>query len=304
MKHFLLNIVKFALVSAAAVLLIVGGSYLILDSASFKLPPGKNILVVSDSTGENAINSDVFFQSVNLSRAATTYLYSYLKLKRFLRENPQVDTALLGFNADILGHTGDEFTFSTGWAIKQIPYYCALLDGEALATLYRNKAPVVLSLLRIPVKNVRPLLKFITRGRLDYTDLEMGPVLSFFGPAEPDSLEKSVREWEKKLSKEGDGDYISAVQVEYLLKIRDLCSQRNVKLVLFTTPLYKAGVYGASGHQKLVQYHKRYLPDVEWLDFMDFPLDDSGFRTLSYLSPSGAAVFSRNLAEIFAAGVN
>ncbi|MDR1256999.1 MAG: hypothetical protein LBJ86_04575 [Spirochaetaceae bacterium] len=301
MKRFILNIVKFAFVSAAAVLAVVGGTYLILDSASFKLPPEKNILVISDSTGENAINSDAFYQSVNLSRAATTYLYSYLKLKRFLRENPHIDTVLLGFNAPVLGRAGDEFTFSIGWSIRQIPYYCVLLDKESIAVLYKNKAPVVLSLLRIPVKNIRPLLKFMLKRKLDYNDLEMGPVLAFFGTGESGALERNVEEWEKNPKTEDD--YISPVQLDYLQKIVTLCEESGVKLFLFTTPYYKSEVYGETARQKLLRYHETYLPETAWLDFTNFPLPDSGFRTFSYLSASGAEVFSRHLAQIFADGL-
>jgi hypothetical protein len=47
-------------------------------------------------------------------------------------------------------------------------------------------------------------------------------------------------------------------------------------------------------------YHEAHVPETAWLDFTYFPLPDSGFRTLSYLSASGAEVFSRHLARLFA----
>jgi hypothetical protein len=255
---------------------------MIISHASFKLPEDRTILVVGDSHSECAINDDIFTHGVNVSQMGNAYLYSYVKIKKFLEENTRIDTILLSFHYIILTK---EFN---SWVDSDIvlPQYFTLYTADEWLIYIKNPA-FFKSLFKFPVSNVNNLLKFVITGQLTYKDLYIGG----YQRLDRDKLKEDI-DRQNNDSLEINEEY-SWYQLHYLLKIVDLCSKKNVELILFNSPIYDSAKYGANDN--LLKYYNIYLRGIKYMDYSDFPLPEFGYGDISHLNYKGAEIFSHYL---------
>jgi hypothetical protein len=90
----------------------------------------------------------------------------------------------------------------------------------------------------------------------------------------------------------GENEY-SAYQLEYLLKIVELCNKKGVELILFNAPTYNPEKHGNLA--ALSNYYNTYLSGIKYFDFSDFALPDYGYADIGHLNFKGAEIFSKYL---------
>jgi hypothetical protein len=285
MKKFLLCIFKFFALIMAIVIVLVATVYFILSGASFVIPEDRNILIIGDSHTECAIDDSIFTRSFNISQSGTAYLYSYVKLRKFLAKNPHVDTVLLSFHGGSIHKSMDEWTVGDKYILGRIPNYFSLITARELPIFIDN--PTFYStVIKLPVKSIRAILKFIVKHSLTYKDLYIGGYIKL----DRDKLQQDIERSENNTAAEtGYSDY----QIEYLLKIVDLCTEQNVELILFNAPTYNAKKYG--NLQALNDFYNTYLIGTRYLDYSDFILPNYGYGDIGHLNFKGAEIFSNYL---------
>lgn len=84
---------------------------------------------------------------------------------------------------------------------------------------------------------------------------------------------------------------ISKKNIEYLLKIVELCNNTNRKIILMRSPLnsYYEGYTNEFSYKKILTTQ---LKGITYLDFSKFPLQNNEYADLEHLNMKGAAKFS------------
>jgi hypothetical protein len=154
MKKFLFNILIFFTLNLIILIFALSSVYFITSSSSFKISEEKNIIVVGDSHTECAIDDSIFSYSINISQSGTAYLYSYVKLRKFLNENPHVDTVLISFHSGSIKRFTDELILGDKYILYLIPNYFSLLQTEELF-LFINKPSFYSAIIKMPMKHIR-----------------------------------------------------------------------------------------------------------------------------------------------------
>jgi hypothetical protein len=269
--------------------LLTGSAIFINSKASFKLPQDKNILVIGDSHTECAIDDNIFTRSVNVSQSGTAYLYTYCKLKKFLDENPQIDTVLLSFHYRFTKYIENSWMFSDEIIADKIPAYITLMSKEELL-IYLNNETFIKSILQMPQKNLKSILKFIQTGNISHTDLNIGKYLRL----DRDNLQEDINNY-NKISTYQQNEILSEYQTNYLLKIAALCKTKQVELILINTPMYNVHKYG--NIEELNNFYDTYLKGTKYLDCSGYSLPDSCYGDVGHLNYKGAEVFSLYLRD-------
>jgi hypothetical protein len=287
MKKFLSRVCKFFCLNAAIVTVVVAAVYFILSGATFVMPKDKNILVLGDSHTECAIDDSIFTRSLNISQSAAAYLYSYTKLRKFLAVNPHIDTVFLSFHGGSIQKSLDELILEDRRILERVPQYFSLLRTEELSLFVKNPA-FYSALVKLPTKSIRVLLKFMIKHTLTYKDLYIGGYLKL----DRDRLQQALEQQENNTVVETG---YSGYQIDYLLKIIELCNERGVELILFNAPTYDAGTYG--NLRALNDFYTTYCGETRYLDYSDFPLPDYGYGDIGHLNFKGAKIFSQYLQD-------
>jgi hypothetical protein len=251
------------------------------------MPEDKNILVIGDSHTECAIDDSIFMHSVNISQSGTAYLYSYIKLRKILAENPHIDTALVSFNSESIQQSLDEWTIGERAILAHIPNYISLITTEELS-VFMNNQTFYSAIVKMPLKCIRTIVKFLVKHTLTYKDLYIGGYLKL----DRDRLQRAIELEQVENTMNSKIEY-SEYQINYLLKIVDLCAEKDVNLILFNSPTYNAQKYG--NLQALDDFYNTYLTGTEYLDFSNFALPDYGYGDIGHLNFKGAEIFSKYL---------
>jgi hypothetical protein len=287
MKKFLSCVFKFFCLNAAIVAVAVAVVYFVLSRVSFVIPGDKNILVLGDSHTECAIDDSIFTRSFNISQSGTAYLYSYTKLRKFLAVNPHIDTVLLSFHGGSIQKSLDEWILGDRYILGRIPQYFSLLRTEELSLFVKNPA-FYSALVKLPMKSIGALLKFMIGRTLTYKDWYIGGYFKL----DRDRLQQALEQQENNTVVETE---YSGYQIDYLLKIVELCNERGVELILFNAPTYDAGKYG--NLRALNDFYTAYCGGTRYLDYSDFPLPDYGYGDIGHLNFKGAEIFSQYLQD-------
>jgi hypothetical protein len=278
----------------AIVTVTVTAVYFILSKASFAIPKDRTILVIGDSHTECAIDDSIFTHSFNISHSGTVYLYSYIKLRKILIENPHIDTVLVSFHGGSIQKSMDEWTVGDKYILGLVPNYVSLLQREELP-VFINNPTFYSAIIKVPVKCIRAVLKFMVKHTLTYKDLYIGGYLKL----DRYRLQQEIEQVENNTVLATEySDY----QIDYLLKIVALCAEKNVTLILFNTPTYDVEKYG--NLKALHNFYNTYLPGTKYLDYSNFILPDYGYGDIGHLNFKGAEIFSTYLASNYEAIFN
>ncbi|GHV89338.1 hypothetical protein AGMMS50267_16980 [Spirochaetia bacterium] len=292
MRRFIIHVLILLLMVMGILTILIGGSVAILASASFKLPSDKNILVLGTSQTECAIDDSIFSHSINLSLSSTNAMHSYLTLRKFLNEDAnKIDTVLFDYNP---GRMSDDGFFTEDNILARIPFFIVLMDQEDIFNFVGYKT-FYKALLQIPVKNIRPILRFFQKGAVSYKDLEIGGYLKLYR----DKLQEDItlREGADRNSGKNSKQEVSSYQLQlrYILKSADLCKEKGVKFILISVPCYQPEKYGS--RDRLLSFYNTNLHEITWIDNSDFTLPDDAYGDIEHINYKGAEMFSQYLED-------
>lgn len=288
MKKFLLGIIQFFIVTAAAEIALLAGALSIVSRASFKIPEDRNILIIGDSHTQCAVNDAIFSHGVNISSGGKAYLYSYITLRKFIAENPHIDTVLVSFHGGSIPKSMDKWITADEYIFSGIPDYLFLFQPEE-AAVFTGFPAFYSAVIGTPALNIDPVIQFIIQPPLTYKDLRIGGYFKLDGNTLKEVTENT--EDNSSITEEGYSEY----QLEYLLKIVELCKEKGITAILFNTPTYKPEKYG--NMSALAAYYNAYFTGTEYLDFSSFPLPEYGYSDPGHLNFNGAEIFSQYLED-------
>lgn len=244
--------------------------------------PRVNILVLGDSHTQCSINDTLLPHSLNLSESADTYFYSYVKVKRMLAANPQVDTLILGYANFNITDNQDHWLKSENINSFKLPIYFFLFDLEDFRNFIKINPTQLLEFSgTIFKRNFSHMYRIYNKEKI-YK----------FGIGGYLPLQKQMESEERSINNNNISTTWkqSEIDILYLKKIYNLCKNNSVQLILVATPTQDHS--GADSNNKQLVFRNNDLKEAVYLDFSDYPLKNDNFADNSHLNENGAANFT------------
>ncbi len=291
MKYFIKRVSLFVIILAGVLSLSLVIQLLIISKSKsiFKIKESRTILVLGDSHTECALNDSIIKSVVNISSSADAYIYSYLKLKKFVEVNPQINTIILGFGYHDLGLSLERWTYDDKFMVEKFPKYFCLMDGDDFFEIVKSKPQ---SLPKLIPEIYRNTLKLAIKSILKQDFKQAG--FGNFIDLHYNKLKDDIERIKKQKNEDEINFHYSPNQVKYLLLISEYCALHNLKLILLATPIYK-NLRISSELMKgyYYQFYNKYLSENILLDFSNENLAESYFADSEHLNSFGAKYFSK-----------
>jgi hypothetical protein len=291
---FVRRLVLFALLFSIITVGLVGSASLYMNSVKFKIDPAKNILVIGDSHTECAIDDSSFRRAANFSKSATAYIYSIAALRKLIADNPQIDTVLLSFHSSSLLYEREEsWIYDEVAMARQVPVFLPYFSVAEYSTFLFN--PQFYKPAFQTPWSAWDYYQSDKKGlRQDWIDQNIGNFRDFSWNnfSKDTAATKPLEDRETRFK-------VSTLMVEHIRRIEKICKENNLTLVLINTPVYQWNKY--VNDVEFEENRKKYLGDLLFVDYSDFPVADSCRFDIWHLNGIGARQFSsyleRNIAK-------
>jgi hypothetical protein len=231
-----------------------------------------------------AFNDTIIKRTINLSDNGENYFYTYVKLKKLLESNKNIKNVFLSFTNNQIAKAYDSTTiWNQEYVNFRYPKYAANITSKEFFILLKNNPLGVIKAQQKAFKNNVHLVfdeqRIINRGYWGQ--------FNYLKRDKTDSLVKTMSESTIQLKKM---DY-ALETLNYLDKIISLCNMYKINIFLVRSPLHKksAKLNNEQLFQKLVNEKYKNIP---FLDFKDFPLNNTDFGDLDHLNYKGSTKFS------------
>lgn len=284
MKRFTLQILKFSLILLVLLLtaLWLTESY-IGNRSNFKISGHADKIIIGHSHPECAFNDSLIVNTVNVSQSGESYFFSYYKINQLLQQNKNIKCIFLEFTNNQLEKKMEDWIWSAMFLSHKYHTYAPFIDYPGNSLLMK-KNPT--SLLKLQIKTLLYNFKVIALQEYDYTRKTGGYL--YLAKSKIDSL---IRLKDKAIDKNKLEELFPRENLAYLDKIVGLCKAQKIELILLRSPLHEKypGTRNEKTFKKILA--TRY-PDLPFLDFKNFPLQNDEFADLEHLNFKGAKRFS------------
>ncbi len=298
------------LVVTAAVFVAYLGIGTVLNHALFRtdryeVPADTKVLIAGDSHPRRALNPAVIDESVNVSQDAEPYFITYYKLKDILESNPGIEAVVLGFAHHNLSSFNDQKLRAQPWASEMFRRYYPVVPWQEIDRVDVDAVTRVLAAIRYNMlPNKRYLMNIAERLRTGGRGSH--PYVGAFAHGKGNTL-REARPHRNLTRHYWVGPALaepSAVSLTYLERIVRLTEDRDVILLLATTPLHEEYAKRIPGSIRSVfeATKTRYeAQGIVIVDASDYALPADHFHDSDHVNAAGAAVvsaiFDRRLRE-------
>lgn len=261
-----------------------------------KLTLDKNIstLICGASHLMCALDDKIIPDSINISLSAECYYYTFYSLKKILNNDNNLKYILLGLSFSSYGEFFDNQIYETEKIRYMYPkYFLILKNREKISLLKKNPIGLLKSSPYI-LKNA--LITFFKSNK--YANY---PFWGYFH----DNINLSDGNIYVAINRHyydtdsGLLQSFSALQLEYLMKIIDLCSKKNIQLYLINTPV--SNEYFSKIPEKFINHYYNIAKklksnrNVKILDYHNYQIPKNCFRDADHLNSNGAKIFSEKI---------
>ena len=195
----------------------------ILIVNNYYLNKNVNKLIIGDSHMSCGLDDSIIEGSKNIANTNESYIYTFAKLEKVLKNNPQIDTILLGVGVHNFSNYGDK----------------SLYQLIANNLYFLNKSQF-LEIIKIQEKEfnlkVEPIISSLKNNIKFLFSYE--PII-FFGGFKtynnPDGVNQE--DVKKRIKSQFLGFKESKIQLNYLDSISILCLKKDIKLITINTPV-------------------------------------------------------------------
>ncbi len=293
MKKFIVKIIGAIVVFAFAIVsLYLVNRYF----ANFKIGNDHQILIIGNSHPECAFNDALIPGVANFSESGESYFYTYIKLKKFLDQNPQIDKVLVEFSNEHIRKSMDKWIWGDMYVSYRFPKYASFMDKEAFDVLMKYNSEGVKK--NIPMLS-RSNANMLFDDKLDYTK-RTGGYLSL-DKCKVDSLLADLSVNTNKEKWQGE-DSLAVESLRYLDKLVEYSEQKGVEVFFIRSPVHEKCI-SLRNEETFQKVRLSKYKNIEFLDFSKFYLTNEEFADLSHLNKKGAGKFSVWFAGILKDGL-
>lgn len=287
MKKFLQHSIFFILgVLFMVITVIISTNKKIEQSHVFKLTPNVKNLILGHSHPEGAYNDCIILNSKNLSQSGELYFYTFMKIKKLIPENKQIQTIFIEFSNNQITMDMEKWTKSSEQIMCRIPKYAPIMNTNNYMYLAMKNPIAFIKTTPIILKNN---IGFLLNNNKDFvTENDWGG----FYKNKRTLIDSLLIEKKAGRLKHVDVSRFTNVNLIYLQKIIQYCNQKKIKIILIRSPLHKS--YQGFENENLYQnVLKTKLKGIEFIDFKNFKLLNDEFCDFEHLNYKGANKFSK-----------
>ena len=276
------------LIIIGIVSLIIGFLSTLISKKTFdyKFKEKKNILIVGNSHTECSINDSIISNSVNLSQSASSYFYSYIKIREFIKYNPQIDTVIISFSDnDLFSEKEKWFSSSEKINNKMTRHIILFNKDDYLDILKSNPIEVIFQtfILYSDFYNLHTLKR-------DF--------IGSYNKINANKIDEAIIEFNR--NPPIIDSTIAITELKYLLKIYEFTQENKIKLILLNTPIHPI----LEKHFSVIkprnfQIASEQMPNATYFNHTSFVLENSMYADLSHLNSIGSNKYSEFLQSIF-----
>lgn len=240
----------------------------------------RKILILGHSHSECAYNDSIISDVANMSQSGESYFYCYFKTRLIVDHNPGIKTVLIEFTNNQIDQSMNDWIYGEYMSYR-FPKYFAFLDWNSLLLLARKNpktaAMGISPAIKYNINNIVNGFKINDLGGFLY--LKRYKTDSMLAARPANFTIPEIR------------NQLSEYNLEYLRRIIDYLTGKNIKVYLIRSPLHKE--YEGYGNERQYQeIIKTRFSSVEFLDFSRFPASNEEFGDLQHLNHKGAKKFS------------
>lgn len=267
-------------------------NYLLINKSSyFKLSKNIDTIILGHSHPECAYNDSLIPNVRNLAQSGEAYLYTYLKAKKILSENKQINSVLIEFETTQIDTLMNSWTWDDAHISEKFTIYLPILDYSEFRLLWQKNSSGILSFFpKAFIKRMgHNLISILIKRKNIESDNQFGGY-NYITRAKTDSLLKAVESHQKVL-REDNNQMTSNINIKYLSKIINYCNQKGVHVYLIRSPLHKA-YSNPNSERTFKNILNTSFSQTEFLDFKDFSLRNEQFGDFGHLNYKGAKIYS------------
>jgi hypothetical protein len=268
----------------------MGLSRLAKKNAVFEIKPDTKKIMLGHSHAECTYDDNIIENFENFSISGESYFYTYPKVKEIVRHNKEIKTVFLEFTNNQITQEVEKWIFEE----KYLHYYYALYNPyieteDHLRLLCLNPSGFI-SGVSIIMKDLMKKSYQKTKYPYEYGGFK--------------AIDGNLKEYDQNKKNHVNEDFvkidhsISELQLVYLRKIIDLLKNENIEIILIRSPQHK-NYQGFSNEKEYQSILKEELPDVKYIDLIDFPLTADQFRDPEHVNAQGAKLISEWMNQMF-----
>ena len=265
------------------------------------LPQNVTTIFMGDSHTQCAVDDKFFPNSLNISRSAESYLYSFYKIKYILKLNPQIKNVVLGFSYHNLGAKYDDYIKLNNSKFKLMcKRYLLTYDPELFFYLLKiNPIGIVVNYPDFSKRSSSLLWRHATNN-LRFINF---PFIGSFLDSDYSNINDSTITYAingQFYTNSGEYIGISEIQTKYFYKIIDYFSNSDVNLILINPPVNK-DYYDRVPKQniKLVNSIADKFEKIVFLNHSHMSYPDNYWRDGDHLNSKSAKIYTQYLYNQF-----
>ena len=288
MKRFLTKTFLFILVSIASLCgLYFLGNSIVRKKADFKFDRSVTSIIIGHSHPECAFDDSIIPNFKNCSYSGESYFYGLPKMKNILSQNPQIKTVFIEFTDNHLERkVMNDGIWGESHLLNFYPTYSPFIEAADAELLLQKSDRNFLLASSISIKE-----QFLKIFSSNYNFRKYGRYL-YLERDKTDSLvaqlqRSSANKPKVVIENNNDSNY----NIAYLTRIINLCAEKGIKTYLVRSPQHKA-YRDQKNEAEFEAARLKLFPDIEFLDFNNYPCMNSEFGDLEHLNYRGARKFS------------
>lgn len=251
---------------------------------TFEIPKNKTTLFIGDSHIQCAINDTILTNSYNFAQAGSGQFYTYLKLRKIIEENQQINKVVIGYSFIDIAKSRDGWFNGDKIKYKLSPHLFLFSMGDFYDIMISNPKEVILNTYRVCMQGVNHIIIYW------FSDIP----LSSWGKFKTSQLNK-LEEAKKNIQLEGNLKYngTSVENIRYLSKSYQYLLSKNIDIILLNTPVHP--LYNEHLNAYVDRYFaltKELFPSAVLIDHSSFQLQNEFYLDLSHLNSKGAKTYS------------
>ena len=288
MKKFIKRGVLFLIITGI-VSLVVGFLSVFISKKTFdyKIKEKKNILIVGNSHTECSINDSILSNSINLSQSASSYFYSYMKIREFTKYNPQIDTVIISFSDNDLFSEKEKWFSSSEKINNKMTRHIILFNKDDYLDLFKSN----------PIEVI--VQTFILYSDFYNLHTKKRDFIGSYNKINVNKIDEDIIEFNR--SPPIIDSIIAITELQYLLKIYNFTQENEIKLILLNTPIHPIieKHFSVIRERNCSSIARDQMPNATYFDHTSFVLKNSDYADLSHLNNKGSNKYSEFLQSIF-----
>ena len=286
MKRFIKRILVFLVILILFFGIIITFIFVkINEGHNFKIDKNFDKLILGHSHSEGALNDSLIEGVKNLSSGGEFYFYTFLKVKKIVKENRQIKTVFLEFTNNQIALDMEAWAVSEEYNLNNLPKYTPVMNFANYKYIVSKDPKSFLKASTVTFKNN---LKFVLKNKRNF--IIHGRWGGFLPSKEcfTDSLLNSQQMQKKSAI---TNEKTTSVNLNFVIKIIEFCNNNGVKVCLIRSPQHKEYL-GRRNEKQFQEIINSKFSDVLFFDFNDFSLSNDDYRDLEHLNYKGAKKFS------------